>query len=132
MHLSRMSLLAVLLAAASGAALAAPPLEVAALRGQPVESVIAKLGPPASQQKTGDATTYVWTMQFRVDVPTRTARTDYSTGRPNTVETTEMRPQMQSCTLSVVADGRGVITDADQQGPYQACSEIADKLRGQR
>jgi phosphate-selective porin len=131
MHLSRTGLLAVL-AVASGAALAAPPQEMTALRGQPVETVIAKLGPPASQQTTGGATTYVWTMQFQVDMATRTTRTDYSAGRPNTNETIEMRPQMQSCTLSVVADGAGVITDADQQGPYQACSELVDKLTGQR
>ena len=132
MQLWQRGLLSVLLSTASGAAAAAPPAEVAALKGQPVETIIAKLGAPGSEQKAGAGTAYAWTMETRVNVPTRGATTDYSSGRPSTHDTTVMRPQMQSCTLSGVADATGVITEADRQGPYEACSALARKLTGQR
>jgi hypothetical protein len=124
--------LVVVLVGASGAAVAAPPEDVAALKGQPVQQIVARLGPPDSEQKAGSATTYVWTVKTRVETPTRTTTTDLSTGRPNTYDTMAMRPQEESCSLSVVTDGAGTITDADRQGPYPACAALARKLAGDR
>jgi hypothetical protein len=97
------------------AAVAAPPEDVAGLKGQPVQQIIAKFGPPESEHKADKGTLYVWTVRTRVDTPTRMTRTDYSSGRPNTIETMAMRPQVQACTLTVVADGTYTITDADRQ-----------------
>jgi hypothetical protein len=125
-------LLLLALVVASGPAVAVPPEDVAALKGQPVEPIIAILGAPDSEQKADNGTTYVWTVRTRVDTPTRTTRTDYSSGRPNTIETMAMRPQVQACTLTVVADGTGTITDADRRGPFQACAAVARKLSGER
>lgn len=112
------------------ASAAAQPKELMALKGQPVQPVIDKLGPPASEQKTGGSTTYVWNMEALVDTPTRTTTTEYSAGRPNSVETMVMRPQRQTCILRLVADGAGTIGEVEPKGPFPACAAIVDKLIG--
>src|SRR5476649_1013094 len=119
--LHRVALLSVLVPAAC-APVAPSGQDLATLKGQPVQPVIARLGAPVSQQKTGGGTSYSWTMETRVDVPERTTTTEYSAGRPNQVESTVLVPRMQSCTLSLLVDGSGLITAVQQDGPYQACS----------
>jgi len=109
----------------------AQPKELLALKGQPVQPVVAKLGAPESQ--TPDAsggTTYVWTIRSMVSMPTRVTRTDYSGTVPTTYESMESRPQLTPCTLRLVVDASGTITDSQPKGDFAACSGVVDKLQG--
>jgi len=119
-------------ALAACTSVSAPDQDLAKLKGQPVQPVIAKLGAPASQQKAEGGTSYAWTLESHVDVPERTTTTEYSTGRPNEVETMALVPRMQSCTLSLLVDGSGLITAVQQDGSYQACGAFGAKLSGGR
>ena len=114
----------------SGAAVAQPK-ELLALKGQPVQPVIARLGAPESQtQSANGATIYVWVVKSMVNMPTRTTRTEYATGIANTYESVELRPQLTPCTLRLAANAAGTITDVEPKGEFPACSAVADKLAG--
>ncbi len=129
--LRRQSLLALALVSAVAASASAQPKELIALKGQPVQPVIDKLGAPESEDKTASgATTYGWTVKSMVDMPTRVTRTDYASGRPNTYETTEMRRQLTPCTLRLTVDASGTIGDVQADGQFPACAAIVDKLQG--
>lgn len=109
----------------------AQPKELLALKGQPVQPVVAKLGAPESQ--TPDAsggTTYVWTIRSMVSMPTRVTKTDYSGPVPTTYEAMESRPQLTPCTLRLMVDASGTITDSQPRGDFAACSAVVDKLQG--
>jgi hypothetical protein len=109
----------------------AQPKELLALKGQPIQPVLAKLGPPASQEPAANgATTYRWAITSRVETPTRTTRMDYTMGQPNPVETVEIRPQSMTCNLRLVADTAGTISEVDPNGPFPACAAVVDKLQG--
>jgi hypothetical protein len=127
----RATLLAAL-ATMACASVSAADQDLAKLKGQPVQPVIAKLGPPESQQQTGSGSTYAWTLKTRVNTPTRTTTTDYAAGRPNTSETMTMVPQLLSCTLRLQVDAAGIIGGVEQDGSFQACGAFADKLEGRR
>jgi hypothetical protein len=132
MHLQHRALLFSVLALAACTQVAAPDQDLAKLKGQPIQPVIARLGPPASEQKVGGGTRYAWTMESPVEAQERTTVTDYSSGRPNQVETMALVTRMQSCTLRLSVDGGGVITGVEQDGPYQACGAFGAKLKGDR
>lgn len=110
----------------------APQQDVGALTGQPIQPVVAKLGAPDSKQNAEGGIAYVWTILTRVDVMTRATETEYAAGRPNTFDTMRMEPEMQSCTLRLLVDQAGIISGAEQDGPYQACAAFSRKLMGQR
>jgi hypothetical protein len=127
----RLGLLVATLAISMASVAAAQPKELLALKGQPVQPVIDKLGPPESQVAGANgATTYVWVVKSMVNMPTRVQRTEYSNGIANTYETMELRPQLTPCTLTLVVDGTGTITESDPRGQFPACAAIADKLLG--
>ncbi len=117
----------------SGCAYAvAPQQDVGTLTGQPIQPVVAKLGAPDSKQNAEGGIAYAWTIQTRVDVLKRATETEYAAGRPNTFDTMRMEPQMQSCTLRLLVDEAGIISRAEQDGPYQVCAAFSRKLMGQR
>jgi hypothetical protein len=126
----RLGLLSAALAVSVVTVALAQPKELLALRGQPVQPVVARLGAPESQ--TPDAsggTTYVWTIRSMVNMPTRVTRTDYSGPVPTTYESMESRPQLTPCTLRLVVDAAGTITDSQPRGDFAACSAVVDKLQ---
>jgi len=51
-----------------------------------------------------------------VESQERTTTTEYSTGRPNQVETMALVSKTQSCTLRLRVDGGGLITGVEQDG----------------
>ena len=131
MKRASLGLLVAALAMSMAFAAAAQPKELLALKGQPVQPVIDKLGPAESQVAGANGqTTYVWVVKSMVNMPTRVQRTEYSNGIPNTYETMELRPQLTPCTLTLVVDGTGTITESDPRGQFPACAAIADKLLG--
>jgi len=132
MRIQHRALLFSVLAVSACTQVAAPDPDLARLKGQPIQPVIAKFGAPASEQKVDGGTSYAWTMDSRVEMPERRTVTDYSTGRANQIETTVMVAKMQSCTLRLRADGGGLVTAVEQDGPYQACGAFADRLKGGR
>jgi hypothetical protein len=132
MRPQRRVLVGMALALASCSSVAAPTPDLAQLKGQPIQPVVAKLGPPASELKTDGGTRYAWTIESRVEAVERTTTTEYATGRPNAVGTTALVPKRQSCTLRLLVDGGGVITAVEQDGPYPACSAVAAKLKDER
>ena len=107
------------------------PRELLALKGQPVQPVIDKLGVPESQVPAANGgATYVWTVRSMVNMPTRVTRTDYATGIATTYEAMEMRPQLTPCTVRLVTDSAGTITDVEPKGDFAACSAVVDRLQG--
>jgi hypothetical protein len=126
-HRALLFLVPVLAACTSASA---PDQDLAKLKGQSIQPVIATLGAPGSEQKTDGGTSYSWTIQARVESQERTTTTEYSSGRPNQVETTALVAKMQSCTLRLLVDGGGLIAGVQQDGPYQACGAFAAKLKG--
>ena len=130
MRRSHSSLLVIALALSACASAAPPRQDFTKLKGQPVQSVIAKLGPANSQQQGPGGTTYVWTTETPVNMPETRTTMEYSTGRPNAVETTVFVMKNQPCTLRVTADAGGVISAAEKDGVYAACGTLAAKLSG--
>ena len=129
MRRSRSSLLLVALALSACATVPPPQQDLPKLDGQPVQSVIGRLGPASSQLQVPGGTTYVWTTETPVNTPVTQTRMDYSTGRPNAVETVVFVEKMQPCTLRVTANAAGIITAAEKDGVYAACGALASKLR---
>ena len=99
-----------------------------ALKGQPLASVEAKLGPPASRQ----GTTSVWTDRVRDDSPVLTEKTIFDNGRATTIQVMERPafPSSKTCTLTVQADGAGTIVSVDRNGASAACAPMARKVAG--
>jgi hypothetical protein len=106
--------------------------DFAGLRGQPVAAVVAKLGPPESQQPAANGTTFVWTDKVRDYAPVPMQKTTYDTGKATTVEVVERPelPQWKTCTLTVNADGTGTIVSVDRNGSGAACAPLARKVAG--
>lgn len=126
-----LSLLSAALAVSVATVAMAQPKELLALKGQPVQPIVTRLGTPESQTPdTNGGTTYVWTIRSMVNMPTRVTRTDYSSGVATTYEAMESRPQSTPCTLRLVVDASGTITDSQPKGDFAACSAVVDKLQG--
>jgi hypothetical protein len=103
------------------------------LQGQPVAAILAKLGPPDSQQQIEGRTAYVWTVETRAPAtPVPSTRVSYPTGRPNTIETLSYPdpPRMENCTLRAFVDGAGNVTSTDWQGSNAGCYDAQQKLAG--
>ena len=68
--------LAILAAASGCVTTGTPPTDVGAFKGQRSEPVLARLGPPESQERTAAGTAYRWRTQVRQEaVPVRTTVT---------------------------------------------------------
>jgi hypothetical protein len=105
------------------------PADVDAFKGQRGAPLLAKLGKPDSQEATAAGTVYRWRTQVLQEaVPVRTATTDYSSGLPRTVETTTFQQERQSCTLVLVVDAAGMVSDFSRNGSRQACAPLLAKL----
>jgi hypothetical protein len=103
------------------------------LAGQPVSAIVAKLGPPDSQQQIEGRTAYVWTVQTRVPAtPVPSTRVSYAVGLPNTIDTLSYPdpPRRESCTLRAVVDGSGNVASTDWQGSNAGCYDAQQKLAG--
>jgi len=98
------------------------------LRGQPIASVIARLGPPESRQ----GTTSVWTDRVRDDTPVRTQRVVYNNGQPTTIDVMARPdpPIVRTCILTVQTDAAGTIVTVDREGASTACAPMARKVAG--
>ena len=107
-----------------------PPLQ---LKGQPVSGIVARLGPPDSQEQIYGHTAYVWTVETRAPAtPVPSTRVSYAVGRPNTIETLTYPdpPRMERCTLRAFVDGAGNVTSTDWQGSNAGCYDAQQKLAG--
>jgi hypothetical protein len=104
-----------------------------AIAGQPVSAIIAKLGPPDSQEQIDGRTAYVWTVETRAPAtPVPSTRVSYAAGVPNTIETVTYPdpPRMERCTLRAFVDGAGNVTATDWQGSNAGCYDAQQKLAG--
>ncbi len=104
--------------------------ELSKLKGQPARSVLDRLGKPDSEQASAAGTVYAWTVETRVMMPVTKTVTDYSSGRPNSVEQTTMEQQRQACVLNLSANTAGTIDSADVRGPNAACAALTRKATG--
>jgi len=98
------------------------------LKGQPIASVEARLGPPESQQ----GSVSVWTDRVRDDTPVLTDKTVFDNGRATTIQVME-RPQfppLKTCILTVQADGVGIVVAVERSGTSAACAPLARKVAG--
>lgn len=130
MHCSRLIPLLAALALPACASVQTIEQELGTVKGQSIQAVVAKIGPPTSEQKIAGGTNYTWTSQPRLEnVPVTTTTTDYSTGRPNTVESVSFVGQMQSCTLLMFADTAGIIGSVQRDGPNSACADYIARLK---
>jgi len=105
-----------------------PPVE-----GQPLSAIIARLGPPDSQQHVDGRIAYVWTVETRAPAtPVPSTRVSYADGRPNTIDTLSYPdpPRMERCTLRAFVDGAGNVTSTDWQGSNAGCYDAQQKLAG--
>ena len=103
------------------------------LAGQPVSAIVAKLGPPDSQQQIDGRLAYVWTVETRAPAtPVPSTRVSYAAGVPNTIETMTYPdpPRMERCTLRAFVDGAGNVTATDWQGSNAGCYDAQQKLAG--
>ena len=131
MSISRAVLLTAALAVSACAHVETVEEGLAKLRGQPVQNVVTRLGPPGAQQTTPTGGTYSWTQEGTYDVQVTQTTTQYATGIANTAQTTSVAPRQQSCTLNLSTDSRGIITAVSQQGPNAACAALSRKATGQ-
>lgn len=93
-------------------------------KGQPVSAIVARLGPPDSQQQIDGRTAYVWTVESRVPAtPVPSTRVSYAAGVPNTIDTLSYPdpPRMERCTLRAFVDAAGDVTSTDWQGSNAGC-----------
>ena len=118
-----------LLAVASCGSIEPVGSDYSGVNGQPIASIIAKLGKPSTERQLASGALYIWQEQTVVDnVPVLTATTSYASGRPNTTETMVYRSQLQTCTLRIQSDARGLVVKASLEGGYQACGPLTQKL----
>ncbi|TAJ35063.1 MAG: hypothetical protein EPO67_05370 [Reyranella sp.] len=114
---------------------AAAPIDAAppALTGQKVSDLVAKLGPPGSQQQVDGRNVYTWESEIRAPLtPVPSTSVSYAAGRPNTVDTLAlpMQGEREICVLRAVVDGAGTVLSSDWQGPRAACFALSRKLAG--
>lgn len=121
-----------ILALATGCVTTAPqPADVGIAQGRPSQPILAKLGKPDSVETTAAGTVYRWRTEVRQEsAAVRTTTIDYSSGRPMPIDNTTFMQQTQYCTLVLVVDGAGVVSDFSRDGSRQACAPLLDKLDG--
>lgn len=108
---------------------AAEPPDVGRFKGQASAPILARLGPPASQEAAGTAVVYRWsTSVLQESAPVTTSTVNYASGLPSNVPVTTFRPQEQYCTLILTVDAAGRVADFVRDGSRQACAPLTDKL----
>jgi hypothetical protein len=98
------------------------------LKGQPISSVVARLGPPESRQGTAS----VWTERVRDDTPVHTQKTIFANGQATTIDVMARPdpPLRRTCTLTLQADDAGTIVAVERDGSSAACAPMARKVAG--
>jgi hypothetical protein len=128
----RCAALVALLAVATGCVTTADaPPDVGNFKGQASQPLLAKLGPPDSQDSVGGGTVYRWrTSIVQESAPVTTTTVNYSSGSglPSAVPVTTFEPQTQRCMLTLTADAAGRVTDLSRDGSRQACAPLLDRL----
>ena len=126
----RLATLVVLLAAAGCVTTGDAPPDVGNFKGQPSQPILAKLGPPESQDSLGGGTVYRWRSSVvQESAPVTTNTVSYASGgAPTTVPVTTFQPQTQNCTLTMTVDAAGRVTDLSRDGSRQACAPLLDRL----
>lgn len=125
----RLAAFAALLAATGCVTTADPPPDVGTFKGQASQPILAKLGPPDSQQSVAGGTVHRWrTSILQGSAPTTTATVSYASGAPTIVPVTTFEPETQYCTLILTVDAAGRVTDFVRNGSRQACAPLTDKL----
>ena len=126
----RAAALAVLLAATGCVTTADAPPDVGNFKGQPSQPILARLGPPDSQQGVGGGTVYRWrTSILQGSAPVTTTTVRYAaSGAPTIVPITTFQPEPQYCTLTLAIDAAGRVSDFVRDGSRQACAPLTDKL----
>jgi hypothetical protein len=102
--------------------------DFAGLKGQPIASAEARLGPPESRQ----GSVSVWTDRVRDDSPVLRDKVIFDNGRATTIQVMERPelPPLKTCTLTVQTDGTGTIVAVDRNGTGAACAPMARKVAG--
>jgi hypothetical protein len=129
---SRLPWLPLVLGVAACASVQSIDTSFESLKGRPLAMVLAKLGPPASQQASANGTATVWTDRVQDDTPVPTQRMTFENGRATTVEVMA-RPEppiFRTCTLSVQSDAAGIVVAVDRNGTSAACAPMARKAAG--
>jgi hypothetical protein len=126
----RRAALAVLFAVTGCVTTADAPPDVGNFKGKASQPILAKLGPPESQQSVGGGTVYRWrTSVVQESAPVTTNTVSYASGGlPTTVPVTAFQPQTQSCMLTMTVDAAGRVSDFVRDGSRQACAPLTDKL----
>jgi hypothetical protein len=106
------------------------PPDVGTFKGQAAQPILARLGPPDSQESVGGGTVYRWrTSILQGSAPTTTTSVSYAaSGAPVIVPVTTFEPETQYCTLILTVDGTGRVTDFVRNGSRQACAPLTGKL----
>jgi hypothetical protein len=125
---SRLGVLAALLAAGCVTAASTPP-DVGNFKGQASQALLAKLGPPESQESLAGGTLYRWRTEIRQEsAPVQVTVVDYSSGQPMAHQETVFRPRTERCTLSLTVDPSGRVSDFTRDGSRQACAPLLHRL----
>jgi hypothetical protein len=104
---------------------------VGRLKGQPVQSVVQRLGEADSRVPAADGTAWIWTVRVRVPhAPITETVTTYATGFRSTSQTAGYSavPLPETCTLRVRATRAGIIAAAEARGSNAACASVVHKL----
>lgn len=105
--------------------------ELARAKGQSIQSIVARLGAPDSEDKTASGAVYTWEIETKVEgIPTIRTITEYNSGRPVTYEKTTYGPGLRPCLLQISTDAAGVVSTVEKRGWNNACVPFADKLSG--
>lgn len=127
--MSRLAALAAMLLLAGCVTSGGEPPDVGSYKGQPSAPILAKLGPPESQEANATEAVYRWrTSVVQESTPVTTTRVSYATNIPSTVPVTTFEPQRQYCTLTLTVDSSGRVIDFVRDGSRQACSPLTNKL----
>jgi hypothetical protein len=107
----------------------APP-DLGGFKGQASQPILARLGPPESQESVGGGTVYRWrTSILQGSAPTTSTSVSYAaSGAPVVVPVTTFEPETQRCTLILTVDAAGRVTDFTRNGSRQACAPLTDRL----
>jgi hypothetical protein len=102
--------------------------DFAGLKGQPLVTAEARLGPPQSRQ----GSVSIWTDRVRDDSPILRDKVIFDNGRATTIQVMERPdlPPLKTCTLTVQTDGVGTIVAVERNGASAACAPMARKVAG--
>ena len=127
--MSRLAALGAMLALAGCVTAGAEPPDVGNYKGQPSAPILAKLGPPQSQEATATEAIYRWRSSIvQESAPVTQTVVSYATLNPSTSTVTTFEPQRQYCSLTMTVDAAGRVIDFVRDGSRQACAPLTNRL----